>query len=93
MADGIKCKECGDAITYGNLCPKCTYRLDKCTYCGKDGTFADCSMTCRECLTELYGLHECWNPLDGSGICIVKAIKIRSFSKKNIPKIKHGRDS
>ena len=29
--------------------------------------------------------------LDGE--CAVKAIKIRSFSKKSIPKIKHGKDS
>ena len=70
-ADGMECKECGDATTYGNLCPECSYRLDRCTFYLRDGTFADCSMTCRKCLTERYGLHECGNPLDSCGICIM----------------------
>ena len=67
----MECKECGDPITYGNLCSKCTYRLDRCTYCEKDGKFTDGLMACRECLTERYGLHECGNPLDGHGDCIM----------------------
>ncbi len=29
----------------------------------------------------------------GKRRCIVEAIKIRSFSKKNIPEIRHGKDS
>ena len=68
MSDG---KECGNVITYENLCPKCTYRLNRCTYCERNGTFTDCLMACRECLTERCGLHECGNPFDVHGICIM----------------------
>ena len=67
----MECKECGADITDGNLCAKCSYELDQCTYCGRTGRFHDWIMVCRECMTERYGLHECGNPLDACGICIM----------------------
>ena len=49
----------------------------------EQATATKLTFRCRDCSTEY----------DKFEIRIVKAIKIRLFSKKSIPKIKHGKDS
>ena len=67
----MECKECGDTITYGNLCPACVGKLRRCTYCERNPPWDPWFTACRECMTERYGLHECGNPLDDHGDCLM----------------------